>query len=272
MTVHNDKYRLPEGQQFEVFGQMMTEEEYDAWCEGRRADWQTPENAQLIKACVMGDVDKAREVLGEKSDGHIAEVQYVGYRKKIPAHMLTQYSMVMWECWGDKAGASFGSQMREHTRAMERFWREYYGWQQMPEIDWRPCIDFREEFYFDDDDILESAVKRLGHRPMDAELFQAMGMFDFAKVESLLQQGANPNKWLLSPPDQKPTHYEWNALMEVWNESPDATFMEEFNEAIGEEEDAEWDIVTLIFNAAAYANMFNLLRRYGYDPADMREL
>ena len=40
--------RLPEGQKFEVFGQMMTESEYDAWSESGLADWQTQENMQRI--------------------------------------------------------------------------------------------------------------------------------------------------------------------------------------------------------------------------------
>ena len=270
---NENKYRLPEDQKFEVFGQMMTEAEYDAWCERRDVSaWQTSENTQLIKACVLGDVNGVRALLGEKSDGSIVEVQYVGYRNKLPVHLLTQYSKVMWESWANTYDESFGSQMLKLTHTMEQFWTEYYGWEQMPEIDWQPCIDFMAEFYYDDEDILESAVTKRGHKPIDAELFRAMGMFDFAKVEILLQQGANPNRWLLSPPDETPKYYEWNALKELWDESPDYTLEEEFQEAVNTEEDSEWNVVAIIFNASAYGNMFKLLKNYGYDPADMSKL
>lgn len=56
----------------------------------------------------------------------------------------------------------------------------------------------------------------------------------------------------------------------ICNESPDSTFVDSFKEAVSE--DDEWNVVTLIFNAAAYANMFKLLERYGYDPSEMSRL
>ena len=261
--------RLPEGQKFEVFGQMMTESEYDAWSESGLADWQTQENMQRIKACALSDVGKIQELLGERSYDNIIEVQYIGHCK-FPLHLLTQYSRVVWGWWSSKQDNEFTAAMLERIEAMERFWTDYYGWGQMPTIEWQPCIDFMESFYSNDEDIFELAVRKYRHNPIDVELYKAMGMFDFGKVEALLAMGANPNRWLLSPPNEKPQYYEWNALMELWNESPDSTFVDSFKEAVSE--DDEWNVVTLIFNAAAYANMFKLLERYGYDPSEMSRL
>ena len=262
-------YRLPEEQKFEVLARTMCEDELVKWCESGAADWQTQDNMQLIKACVLSDVAKIKELLGERSYCKIIEAQYNGYCK-FPLHLLTQYSRLIWECWGTQRDIVFISQMLERTEAMERFWMEYYDWVQMPKINWKPCCDFMESLYLEDDDILQSAVDKYGHRAIDVELFRAMGIFDFDKVEALLKEGANPNRWLLSPPNEEPQYYEWNALMDVWNEAPDSAFVDDFQEAVSAKD--EWDIVSTIFHAAAYANMFKILKRYGYDPSEMSRL
>ena len=262
-------YRLPEDQKLEVLGRTMCEDELVKWCESGVADWQTQDNMQLIKACALSDVAKTKELLGERSYDNIIEAQYIGHCK-FPLHLLTQYSRLIWECWGTQRDRVFISQMLERTEAMERFWMEYYDWVQMPEINWTPCCDFMESLYSDDDDILQSAVDKYGHRAIDVELFRTMGIFDFDKVEALLKEGANPNRWLLSPPNEEPQYYEWNALIDVWNEAPDSAFVDDFKEAVSEKD--EWDIVSTIFHAAAYANMFKLLKRYGYDPSEMSRL
>ena len=227
------------------------------------------ENIRLITACAMADSEELKMLLGERADGRVVAVLYDSWHK-VPLHLLTQYARLMWEYWGGGEHQELATRMLEQTAKVEAFWQSYYGWRSMPDIDWQPCRDFVSELVCVDEDILSSAVSKYGHRPMDVELYQAMAEFDFEQVEQLLLQGANPNTYLQSPVNEPPKYYEYNALMEVWSESPDDSFIDEFKNVAKSED--EWDIVTTIFAAAAYANLFILLKRYGYDPAKMSRL
>lgn len=74
--------RLPEGQKFEVFGQMMTEAEYDAWVDNNIASTQPKVSNQHLEACLFSDLEGIKEGLKEITDKSaledVAKFNYIG--------------------------------------------------------------------------------------------------------------------------------------------------------------------------------------------------
>lgn len=198
---NENKYRLPEEQKFEVFGQMMTEAEYDAWAENNIARSQPKVSNQLLRACLFSDLEGIKDGLKEVSDRSVLEDVNL-YSIPTPLYHLTLLNQMVFdtEYWtdidDDKQEAV--AWMEERTKCVIDFWRELYGVDELPQPKYE---DYTIDDFFcamledDDEDILDApkdAFIQHGCREIDVDLYLATNRFQFNKAEALLKQGANP--------------------------------------------------------------------------------
>ena len=198
---NENKYRLPEEQKFEVFGQMMTEAEYDAWAENNIARSQPKVSNQLLRACLFSDLEGIKDGLKEVSDRSVLEDVNL-YSIPTPLYHLTLLNQMVFdtEYWtdidDDKQEAV--AWMEERTKCVIDFWREFYGVDELPQPKYE---DYTIDDFFcamledDDEDILDApkdAFIQHGCREIDVDLYLATNRFQFNKAEALLKQGANP--------------------------------------------------------------------------------
>lgn len=198
---NENKYRLPKEQKFEVFGQMMTEAEYDAWAENNIARSQPKVSNQLLRACLFSDLEGIKDGLKEVSDRSVLEDVNL-YSIPTPLYHLTLLNQMVFdtEYWtdidDDKQEAV--AWMEERTKCVIDFWREFYGVDELPQPKYE---DYTIDDFFcamledDDEDILDApkdAFIQHGCREIDVDLYLATNRFQFNKAEALLKQGANP--------------------------------------------------------------------------------
>ena len=198
---NENKYRLPKEQKFEVFGQMMTEAEYDAWAENNIARSQSKVSNQLLRACLFSDLEGIKDGLKEVSDRSVLEDVNL-YSISTPLYHLTLLNQMVFdtEYWtdidDDKQEAV--AWMEERTKCVIDFWREFYGVDELPQPKYE---DYTIDDFFcamledDDEDILDApkdAFIQHGCREIDVDLYLATDRFQFNKAEALLRQGANP--------------------------------------------------------------------------------
>ena len=198
---NENKYRLPEEQKFEVFGQMMTEAEYDACAENNIARSQPKVSNQLLRACLFSDLEGIKDGLKEVSDRSVLEDVNL-YSIPTPLYHLTLLNQMVFdtEYWtdidDDKQEAV--AWMEERTKCVIDFWREFYGVDELPQPKYE---DYTIDDFFcamledDDEDILDApkdAFIQHGCREIDVDLYLATNRFQFNKAEALLKQGANP--------------------------------------------------------------------------------
>lgn len=198
---NENKYRLPEEQKFEVFGQMMTEAEYDAWAENNIARSQPKVSNQLLRACLFSDLEGIKDGLKEVSDRSVLEDVNL-YSIPTPLYHLTLLNQMVFdtEYWtdidDDKQEAV--AWMEERTKCVIDFWREFYGVDELPQPKYE---DYTIDDFFcamledDDEDILDAPKESYiqhGCREIDIDLYLAADRFQFDKAEDLLRQGANP--------------------------------------------------------------------------------
>lgn len=198
---NENKYRLPKEQKFEVFGQMMTEAEYDAWAENNIARSQPKVSNQLLRACLFSDLEGIKDGLKEVSDRSVLEDVNL-YSIPTPLYHLTLLNQMVFdtEYWtdidDDKQEAV--AWMEERTKCVINFWREFYGVDELPQPKYE---DYTIDDFFcamledDDEDILDApkdAFIQHGCREIDVDLYLATNRFQFNKAEALLKQGANP--------------------------------------------------------------------------------
>lgn len=198
---NENKYRLPKEQKFEVFGQMMTEAEYDAWAENNIARSQPKVSNQLLRACLFSDLEGIKDGLKEVSDRSVLEDVNL-YSIPTPLYHLTLLNQMVFdtEYWtdidDDKQEAV--AWMEERTKCVIDFWREFYGVDELAQPKYE---DYTIDDFFcamledDDEDILDApkdAFIQHGCREIDVDLYLATDRFQFNKAESLLKQGANP--------------------------------------------------------------------------------
>lgn len=198
---NENKYRLPEEQKFEVFGQMMTEAEYDAWVENNIASSQPKVSNQLLEACLFSDLEGIKDGLKEVSDRSVLEDVNL-YSIPTPLYHLTLLNQMVFdtEYWTDidedqQAAVAW---MEERTKRVIDFWLEFYGVDELPQPKYE---DYTIDDFFcamsedDDEDILDApkdAFIQHGCREIDVDLYLATNRFQFNKAEALLKQGANP--------------------------------------------------------------------------------
>lgn len=198
---NENKYGLPEEHKFEVFGQMMTEAEYDAWVEDNIARSQPKVSNQLLRACLFSDLEGIKDGLKEVSDRSVLEDVNL-YSIPTPLYHLTLLNQMVFdtEYWtdidDDKQEAV--AWMEERTKCVIDFWREFYGVDELPQPKYE---DYTIDDFFcamledDDEDILDApkdAFIQHGCREIDVDLYLATNRFQFNKAEALLKQGANP--------------------------------------------------------------------------------
>ena len=198
---NENKYRLPEEQKFEVFGQMMTEAEYDAWAENNIARSQPKVSNQLLRACLFSDLEGIKDGLKEVSDRSVLEDVNL-YSIPTPLYHLTLLNQMVFdtEYWTDidEDKQEAVAWMEERTKCVIDFWREFYGVDELPQPKYE---DYTIDDFFcamledDDEDILDApkdAFIQHGCREIDVDLYLATNRFQFNKAEALLKQGANP--------------------------------------------------------------------------------
>lgn len=193
--------RLPEDQKFEVFGQMMTEAEYDAWVDNNIASTQPKVSNQLLEACLFSDLEGIKEGLKEITDKSALEDVNL-YSVPTPLYHLTLLNQMVFdtEYWTDidedkQAAVAW---MEERTKRVIDFWLEYYGVEEIPPVQYEKYTEddfFRAWLEDDDEEILDApreAFIQHGCREIDLDLYLATDRFQFNKAETLLMQGANP--------------------------------------------------------------------------------
>ena len=198
---NENKYRLPKEQKFEVFGQMMTEAEYDAWVENNIASSQPKVSNQLLEACLFSDLEGIKDGLKEVSDRSVLEDVNL-YSIPTPLYHLTLLNQMVFdtEYWTDidEDKQEAVAWMEERTKCVIDFWREFYGVDELPQPKYE---DYTIDDFFcamledDDEDILDApkdAFIQHGCREIDVDLYLATNRFQFNKAEALLKQGANP--------------------------------------------------------------------------------
>ena len=198
---NENKYRLPEEQKFEVFGQMMTEAEYDAWVENNIASSQPKVSNQLLEACLFSDLEGIKDGLKEVSDRPVLEDVNL-YSIPTPLYHLTLLNQMVFdtEYWTDLVDdkQEVVVWMEDRTRRVIDFWKEYYDVEELPQPKYE---DYTIDDFFcamledDDEDILDAPKDVLiqrGCREIDLDLYLATDRFQFNKAEALLKQGANP--------------------------------------------------------------------------------
>ena len=198
---NENKYRLPKEQKFEVFGQMMTEAEYDAWAENNIARSQPKVSNQLLRACLFSDLEGIKDGLKEVSDRSVLEDVNL-YSIPTPLYHLTLLNQMVFdtEYWTDidEDKQEAVAWMEERTKCVIDFWREFYGVDELPQPKYE---DYTIDDFFcamledDDEDILDApkdAFIQHGCREIDVDLYLATNRFQFNKAEALLKQGANP--------------------------------------------------------------------------------
>lgn len=198
---NENKYRLPEEQKFEVFGQMMTEAEYDAWVENNIARSQPKVSNQLLEACLFSDLEGIKDGLKEISDRSALDDVNL-YSIPTPLYHLTLLNQMVFdtEYWTDidEDKQEAVAWMEERTKCVIDFWREFYGVDELPQPKYE---DYTIDDFFcamledDDEDILDApkdAFIQHGCREIDVDLYLATNRFQFNKAEALLKQGANP--------------------------------------------------------------------------------
>ena len=204
--------RLPEDQKFEVFGQMMTEAEYDAWVDNNIASSQPKVSNKLLEACLFSDLEGIKEGLKEITDKSALEDVNL-YSIPTPLYHLTLLNQMVFdtEYWthlvDDKQEVVVW--MEERTKRVIDFWKEYYGVEELPQPKYE---DYTIDDFFcamledDDEDILDAPKDVLiqrGCREIDLDLYLATDRFQFNKAETLLMQGANPSAPLLRCEDSE---------------------------------------------------------------------
>lgn len=198
---NENKYRLPKEQKFEVFGQMMTEAEYDACAENNIARSQPKVSNQLLRACLFSDLEGIKDGLKEVSDRSVLEDVNL-YSIPTPLYHLTLLNQMVFdtEYWTDidEDKQEAVAWMEERTKRVIDFWLEFYGVDELPQPKYE---DYTIDDFFcamledDDEDILDApkdAFIQHGCREIDVDLYLATNRFQFNKAEALLKQGANP--------------------------------------------------------------------------------
>ena len=209
---NENKYRLPEEQKFEVFGQMMTEAEYDAWVENKIVSSQPKVSNQLLEACLFSDLEGIKDGLKEISDRSALDDVNL-YSMPTPLYHLTLLSQMVFdtEYWTDidEDKQEAVAWMEERTKRVIDFWLEYYGVEEIPPVQYEKYTEddfFRAWLEDDDEDILDAPKDVLiqrGCREIDLDLYLATDRFQFNKAETLLMQGANPSAPLLRCEDSE---------------------------------------------------------------------
>ena len=229
----------------------------------------------LLCAVVLNDVEETRTLLSKIEDRSL--LNDIGLLSKpFPLHYISICNEVIWQEideWKDKVEAE---RNRDRSRAMVKFWQEYYGVSEFEKIDYRV---YYEDFYCtdpddSDEDILwapKSKYVEAGSREIDVDLYCAVCKFDFKRTQQLLKLGANPDVDLYETPasdiEERGKGDGWHALDHIATEE---SFL--IHETLGLLSQAETDMakrswidegtISNILGIAAHSDMYRLLDKY----------
>lgn len=283
---NENKYRIPEEQKFEVFGQMMTEAEYDAWVEEQLKRYQPTFSIQLLTSCLLSDLAGIKAGLKELPEDCVHQNTNL-FSASTPLYYITLYNKMAWEpsCWGGSKGngSELLTWMKRRTTEVEEFWKEYMRVEKLPEPnyqqyagdDFRASLDFEDETYILDGS-RESYIAQ-GCRNVDLDLYIATTRFEYDKVEELLQQGANPNAELYCievdedgfAPSISADDYISSEI--CWYSDNLLPILEDTY--AGKEPEIDWTHFDQLLGLAAYIKMGKLFEKYRYiwDKKDDKE-
>ena len=150
----------------------------------------------LLKAVASNNVDAVRTLIVQDECKAIVD-DIALFSRPFPLHYVTLCYEAIWrdaDKWEDKEWALA---VQNATNAMIEFWKEYYGVDGFPRIEYRTyCYDFYCAWDDEtDEDILfmpKSEFIAFGKREIDLDLYCAVERFQFDRVEEMLKQGANP--------------------------------------------------------------------------------
>ena len=156
---------------------------------------------------------------------------------------------------------------------MFEFWKEYYGVDRFPRIEYRTYSD--DNFFCawddetDEDLLFHPKVEflALGKREIDLDLYCAVERFQFDRVEELLKQGANPGAEIYDGLNEGDVPFDsWSAIDRIDGE---VCFlccetMDFVRQLLGKQ--AHWFIGEMLFqnlmSLAAHSEMSELLKKY----------
>ena len=194
---NENKYRDVGDQKFEVIGQA----NYNEWVEKRLSSTQSKACDHLIKASLFSDVEGIKMALNMLPDKSVLENVDL-YSAPTPLYHLSLLNQMVFdtEYWTDLDDdkQKVVAWMEERTKRVIDFWKEYYGVENLPQVQYEKYtgVDFFRAWLEDNDEDILDAPKEYfiqhGCREIDVDLYLATERFQFDEVESLLKQGANP--------------------------------------------------------------------------------
>lgn len=226
----------------------------------------------LLKAVTSNDVEDVRALI-ERVECKAIIDDIALFSHPFPLHYITLCYEAIWRDADDWEDKEWANATKNSTNAMLEFWKEYYGVDSFPRIEYRTYSE--DDFYCakddeTDEDLLfhsKSELVAFGNREIDLDLYCAVERFQFDKVEELLRQGANPRAEIYDGLNNHDVPFDsWSAIDRIDGEvcflcCETMDFMRQLLS-----KKAHWFIGEMLFHnilsLAAHSEMYELLRKY----------
>lgn len=181
-----------------------------------------------IRATLLSDLEKLKSALDKLDDKSLIEDIRL-FSKPTPLYHLSLYNQLIWDAkfwgWDDREGGDMIKWMKQRTVEVLEFWKGYLGVEELDEPNYKQYagMDYLAADNDESDEyILEGKREDFiaqGCREIDIDLYLATNRFEYDKVETLLQQGANPDAELHCEPEDEVGnyHFDW-ALHRIGSE------------------------------------------------------
>ena len=225
----------------------------------------------LLKAVASNDVEQTRALITKDECKSIIDDTAL-FLRPFPLHYVTLCYEAIWRDADERKDKEWALAVQNSTNAMIEFWKEYYGVDGFPRIEYHI---YNEDFYCawddeTDEDILfkpKSEFIAFGKREIDLDLYCAVERFQFDKVEELLKQGANPLAEIYDGLNDNDVNFDfWSAIERIVQEVGflrcevtgfmHQLFSKQAYWILGEE------LFRNILGLAAHLEMFALLKKY----------
>lgn len=226
----------------------------------------------LLKAVASNDVDAVRTLIVQDECKAIVD-DIALFSRPFPLHYVTLCYEAIWRDADDWKDKDWANAAKNSTNIMLEFWKEYYGVDRFPRIEYRTYSD--DNFYCawddeTDEDLLfhpKGEFLALGKREIDLDLYCVVERFQFDRVEELLKQGANPGAEIYDGLNEGDVPFDsWSAIDRIDGE---VCFlccetMDFVRQLLGKQ--AHWFIGEMLFqnlmSLAAHSEMSELLKKY----------
>ena len=227
-----------------------------------------------IMATMMSDLEALKSALDELEDKSIIEDVRL-FSKPTPLYHLTQYNKMVWEPkfwgWEGHEGGDMIKWMQHRTSEVIEFWKEWLGVEELSEPNYQAYAGAEYLAYNDDsdEDILEG--KRVdfvtqGCRDIDIDLYLATHRFEYDRVESLLQQGANPEAEMHCEPEDDegwyPVDWAYHCIHSEEEWLSDVLFPLYEDAFANKSPEIELKHCDILLGLAAYVKMDKLIESY----------